>query len=65
MHVHACAEVLVGAFAQEVLNKLVGVFEVVSAASPLPRLAVLQVRSLVTRAALHPSCAASFGHRMG
>lgn len=65
VHVHTCAQVLVGAFAQEVLHKLVGVFEVVSAAPPLPGLSVLQVRGLVTRAALHASCAASFGHRVG
>lgn len=65
MHVHACAQVLVGTFAQEVLDKLVGVFEVVSAASPLPRLAVLQVGGLVARAALHASCAARFGHSVG
>lgn len=65
MHVHVCSQVLVGAFAQELLDKLVGVFEVVSAASPLPRLAVLQVRGFVTRAALHASGAASFGHGVG
>lgn len=65
MHVHASAQVLVGAFAQEVLDKLVSVFEVVATASPLPRLAVLQVRGLITRAALHASRAAGFGHRMG
>lgn len=64
-HVHACAQVLVGAFAQEVLDKLVCVFEVVPAASPLPRLAVLQVRSLVARATLHASSAAGLGHRVG
>lgn len=64
MHVHACTQVFVGAFAQEVLDKLVGVFEVVSAASPLPRLAVLQVRGLVTRAAFHASGAARFGQRV-
>lgn len=65
MHVHACAQVLVGAFAQEVFDKLVGILEVVSTASPLPRLAVLQVRGLVTRAALHASRAASFRHSVG
>lgn len=64
VHVHACTQVFVGAFAQEVLDKLVCIFEVVSAASPLPRLAVLQVRRLVTRAALHASSAASFGQCM-
>lgn len=64
VHVHACTQVFVGAFAQEVLDKLVGIFEVVSTASPLPRLAVLQVWGLITRAALHASRAASFGQRM-
>lgn len=64
VHVHACTQVFVGAFAQEVLDKLVGVFEVVSTASPLPRLAVLQVRGLVTCAALHTSRAASLGQRV-
>jgi len=65
VHVHACTQVLVGAFAQEVLDELVCVFEVVPAAPPLPRLAVLQVRGLVARAALHAPRAARFGHRVG
>lgn len=65
VHVHACAQVFVGAFAKKVLDKLVGVFQVVPTSSPLPRLTVLQVWGLVTCASLHSSCAASFGHRMG
>lgn len=65
VHVDAGAQVLVGPLAQEVLDELVAVFEVVPTAPPLPGLSVLQVRSLVTGAALHPSCTARFSHGMG
>ena len=62
VHVHARTQVLVGALAQEVLDKLVAVLEVVSAAAPLPGLAVLQVGGLVAGAALHAAGAAGLGH---
>ena len=62
VHVYTCAQVLVGALAQEVLDKLVAVLEVVSAAAPLPGLAVLQVGGLITGAALHAAGAAGLGH---
>lgn len=64
VHVHTRTQVFVRAFAQKVFDKLVGVFEVVPTASPLPRFAVLQVWSLITRAPLHSSSAASFGQCM-
>lgn len=64
MHVHTGTQVLIGAFAQEVLDKLVGIFKVVSAASPLPCFAVFQVWGFIARAALHASCAASFSQCM-
>ena len=65
MHVYTCTQVLVGAFAQEVLDKLVAVLQVVAATPPLPGLAVLQVWGLVTGAALHPPGAAGLGHGVG
>lgn len=64
MRVHKCAQVLVRAFAKKLFDKLVGIFEVVATAAPLPGLAVPKVRGLVTRAALHAACTASFGQRM-
>lgn len=64
MEIHPGSQVLVGLPPQELLDKLVAVFQVVTAATPLPSLAVLQVRSLVAGAALHPARAARFGHSM-
>lgn len=51
--------------AQELLEELGAVFEVVSADAPLPRLAVLDARGVVARAPLHPARAAGFGQRVG
>lgn len=62
VHVHAGTQVLVGAFAQEVLDKLVAVLQVVSTAAPLPGLAVLQVWCFITGATLHPPGATRLGH---
>lgn len=62
VHVHAGTQVLIGAFAQEVLDKLVAVLEVVATAAPLPGLSVLQVWGFIAGATLHPPSAARLGH---
>lgn len=62
MEVHPGSQVLVGLPPQELLDKLVAVFQVVAAAAPLPGLAVLQVGGLVAGATLHPTRAACLGH---
>lgn len=49
---------------QELLEKLGAVFQIVPTYAPLPGLAVLQTRRIVTGAALHASRAARFGQRM-
>jgi len=64
VEVHPGSQVLVGLPPQELLDKLVAVFQVVTAAAPLPSLAVLQVRGLITGATLHPPRAARLGHGM-
>lgn len=64
MEVHSGSQILVGFPPQELLDKLVAVFQVVTAATPLPSLAVLQIRGLITSATLHPPCAACLGHGM-
>lgn len=65
VRVYPGAEILVGPLTQEVFDKFVTVLEVVSAATPLPGFAVLQIWSLVTGAALHAASAAGFCHGMG
>lgn len=62
VEVHPGSQVLVGLPPQELLDKLVAVFQVVAAATPLPGLAVLQVGGLITGAALHPARAACLSH---
>lgn len=64
MEIHPGSQVLVGLPPQELLDELVAVFQVVTTATPLPGLAVLQVGGLVAGAALHPARTARFGHRM-
>lgn len=51
--------------AQELLEELGAVFQVVAADTPLPRLAVLDARRVVARAPLHPARAAGLGQRVG
>lgn len=50
--------------AQELLEELGAVFQVVAADAPLPRLAVLDARGVVARAPLHPARAAGLGQRV-
>ena len=65
VHVHPSTEIFVRSLAQKVLDKFVAVLEVVSAAAPLPGLAVLQVWGFVTGTALHAARTAGLGHGMG
>lgn len=51
--------------AQELLEELGAVFQVVAADAPLPRLAVLDAWRVVARAPLHPARAAGLGQRVG
>lgn len=51
--------------AEELLEKLGAVFQVVAADPPLPRFPVLDAGGVVTRAPLHPARAACFGKCMG
>lgn len=51
--------------AEELLEKLGAVFQVVTADPPLPRFSVLDAGGVVTRAPLHPARAACFGECMG
>ena len=51
--------------AQELLEELSAVFQVVPADPPLPGLAVLQAGGVVTRAPLHPARAARLGQGVG
>lgn len=54
VHINPGSQVLAGfPLPQEVLDKFNAVLEVVPTAAPLPRLFILQVRGLVTGAALH------------
>lgn len=51
--------------AEELLEKLGAVFQVVAADPPLPRFPVLDAGGVVARAPLHPARATSFGKCMG
>lgn len=64
VEVHAGSQVFVRPPAQELLDELAAVLEVIPAATPLPGLAVLQVGGLVARAALHAARAARLGQRV-
>lgn len=51
--------------AQELLEELGAVFQVVAADPPLPGLSMLDAGGVVARAPLHPARAACFGQRVG
>jgi len=51
--------------AEELLEELGAVFQVVAADPPLPRFPVLDAGGVVARAPLHPARAARFGERVG
>ncbi len=51
--------------AQELLEELGAIFQVVTADPPLPRFPVLDARGVVACAPLHAARAARFGERMG
>lgn len=51
--------------AEELLQELGAVLQVVAADPPLPRLAMLDAGGVVARAPLHPARAARFGEGMG
>lgn len=65
MEVHSGSQILARPPAQELLDKLAAVLEVVSTATPLPSLTVFQVRGLITGTALHAPCTAGLGQCMG
>lgn len=66
MGIHLSPQVLADPLlAEELLEKLGAVFQVVAADPPLPRFPVLDARGVVARAPLHSARAARFGECMG
>ena len=64
MEIHTGSQILARPPTQELLDELAAVLEIVPAATPLPGLSVLQVRGLITSAALHAACTARLGQCM-
>lgn len=64
VEIHTGSQILARPPTQELLDELAAVLEIVPAATPLPGLSVLQVRGLITSAALHAACTARLGQCM-